>query len=153
MSSANDRQMRLHPMRLLLFFDVYAAPEGDETSDIPSRRLWIGVIPGRVGVVLPVNQQAQISCLALPGTGRCRTTWTEIFPFQTRVREIGIPFNYLGRFAFSNDSAVPDCSRHSRIHSCISCDPRATKIPTDTTLPENARRGESLAGTFLVELT
>jgi hypothetical protein len=97
----------------LLFFHFNAAPEGNEASDFAGGRLGIGVIPRCVGIILPVDQQAHVTRLPLPGTGGCGAAWTKILPFQTRLREIHIPFHCLGRITFSNDFAVPDRSRHS----------------------------------------
>src|SRR5664279_3198451 len=63
-----------------LLLDFNAAPEGNVILDVTGSWLWIGIIPGSVGVLLAVNQQAVIARLSLPRAGQNRRTGADVIP-------------------------------------------------------------------------
>jgi hypothetical protein len=80
--------------------------------DLARRRLGIGIIPGRIWVLLPIAEQRVIARLPLPRTSRRSRTGTEKLPLQRRLREVHIPFDRLIGFTFGNYDAVPNCLCH-----------------------------------------
>src|ERR1017187_7561387 len=95
---------------LLHHFDP--APEGDIALDLARRRLGVWVIPGRVRIILPVDQQIEIASLPLPRACGCSAAGAKILALETLLGKIHIPFDSLRRVAFGNHNAVPGCSSH-----------------------------------------
>ena len=66
-SAAGSVRIRLlptpyRPEQLLLHF--HAPPEGHIPLDLASHRAGVGIVPGRVRVILPIDQQTHIASLA-----------------------------------------------------------------------------------------
>src|SRR5258708_6672764 len=59
-----------------------ATPEGYVILDVAGGGLGIGVIPGGVGILLPIDQQRVVAGLSLPGAARGRGTGAEILTVE-----------------------------------------------------------------------
>src|SRR5580693_8045139 len=70
----------------MLLLDFNSAPKGHVVLDVAGCRLRIRVIPGGILIFLSVYQQAVVSGLSLPGTGRNRRAGTKIFPLERALR-------------------------------------------------------------------
>lgn len=96
----------------LLFFDFHATPEGDKALDFASSRFGIRVVPGCIGIVLAVDQEAHVASLTFPGTRGSGAAGAKKFTFEARVGEVDIAFNGLCHIAFGDHLAIPNCSCH-----------------------------------------
>src|SRR5580704_11180712 len=98
-----------------LLFDVHSPPEGHEALDLAGGGLGIGVVPGRVGILVPIDQKAQVAGLPLPRTGRSGTAGTKVFALEARFRKIDVSFHRLRNITFGDNLAIPECSCHGVI--------------------------------------
>src|ERR1700761_1654762 len=73
-----------------LLFDFNSAPKSHVVFDVAGRGFWIWIVPGRVLILLSVDQKTVVACLSLPWTGRYRRTGAKIFSFEGAFREVKI---------------------------------------------------------------
>src|SRR5271156_3092631 len=95
-----------------LLLDLDTAPESDVSLDVSRRGLGVGIVPGRVRVLLPVDQQAVIPGLSLPRTRRCCRAGSQLLPLYGTLWKIEISLNCFNLIAFRQNLAVPDCLCH-----------------------------------------
>ena len=105
-----NRPRRPIGRRLLLHF--HATPKGHVPLDLAGRRLGVGIVPGRIWIVLAVNEQAHITRLALPWACRGCGAGAKILALEAGFREIDVPFHSLSYITFGNYLAVPSRSCH-----------------------------------------
>ena len=102
-----------------LFFYFNSTPESHVSFDLTGGWLRIGIVPGRIRIILPVNIQTQIPCLSLPRTCRGRAAGPEELPLQAVFREVDVSLDDLSSVAFGNHFAVPDCFCHDLFRTGI----------------------------------
>lgn len=101
---------QLYRKRLLA--NLNPTPEGDVVLDVARRRLGIRVVPGRIRILLPVNQEAVVPRLPLPWAARCRRTRPQELPLHCLFRKVNISLDHLVGITLSECVAVPYCLRH-----------------------------------------
>src|ERR1700710_480238 len=117
---------------------------------IPGRRLRIGIIPGRVRVLLPVDNNRVIPSLPLPWAARSRRTGLQKFSLYRLVGKINVAFNRLKLLALGQGLAVPNCLRHRIRFSFFSISCGGLSEP-DTPSPEAV--GAQSLHAFVTETT
>src|ERR1017187_1139199 len=110
----------------MLLHHFNPAPEGDIPLDLARRRLRVWVIPGRVRVILSIDQQIEIASLPLPRASGCSGAGAKILALETLLGKIHVPLDGLRCLAFGNHNAVPGCSRHG-FFGCIRFRPFAAQ--------------------------
>ena len=81
--------------------DLHASPESDVPFDFISRWFGAWVVPGRVFVYLPVDDQVVITRFTFPGTDRVRVAWLKVLPVDCVGREVLVAFHFDSCIALS----------------------------------------------------
>jgi len=89
--------------------DLHALPEGDAIADLVGLGLGIGVVPGRIGMQLAVDQQREIARRALPGAGGLVIAEGHMVAVERIHREVVVAFDEHGVVALGDRDAVPGC--------------------------------------------
>ena len=84
--------------------------------DLAGGWLGVGIVPGGVGIFLPLAEERVVARLALPGAGGSGGAGAEVLPLERGFREIYISFDRFVGVAFGNDDAVPNCLGHDGIY-------------------------------------
>jgi hypothetical protein len=143
-AAARTYKIRLSKLgRRYLFFYFNSTPESHISFDLTGSRLRVGIVPSRIGIILPVNVQTHISRLPLPRTGRGRAARSEVLSIQTVFREIDIPFNHFGRLALGYDLAVPNRFCHFSFAPRLSPDPDLRRTEVFRTITDIGRGNET----------
>jgi hypothetical protein len=79
------------------------------------RRLRIGIVPGRIGVLLAIYEHRVIACATLPRAVRTRRTGFQKSAIYSLFRKVNAAFNRFDFLALRESLSVPNCLSHIRL--------------------------------------
>src|SRR6478672_9777529 len=99
---------------------AYTPPERDSILYLRGLRFWIRIIPGRIAILFPIHDDAEVAGSSLPWAKGVARTVLEMLALERIGREIMIAFHNHGVVAFGHGCAIPCC-----LH-CFSFGPSVT---------------------------
>src|SRR4051812_23266286 len=148
-STARDGRVTARPPRDRaggLCGDLHPAPERDAVADLLGRLLGGGVVPGRVGVALAVDDDVEVARLALPGARRLLVGALEVLLAQRLAGEVVVALDDDGVVALGQDGVVPD-----RLHGHQGRNPPDCRVMTPVLPVQERKRIAAEAAAELVE--